>query len=120
MPVADHDGLVEVAARAADDKLGADTTVIAVGEVLSITDHFVITSGNNARQVRAIAEEVEAAVAGAGGPRPTRIEGREDAEWVLLDYGPFVVHVFHQETRAYYDLERLWSDCPRVEWRPPR
>ena len=104
------------AARAADDKLGLDTVVIDVGDVLAITDHFVITSGSNPRQVRAIAESIEEEIGLAGGPKPIRVEGLEQLEWVLLDYGPFVVHVFHSETRSYFDLERLWSDCEQVDW----
>ena len=104
------------AARAAADKKGSDTIILEVGSVLAITDAFVITSGSNARQVRTIAEEVELQVGRAGGPKPLRIEGLDDARWVLLDYGDFVVHVFLDEVRRYYDLERLWSDAPRVEW----
>lgn len=108
--------LAAVAARAASDKLGSDTVVLEVGQILAITDAFVITSGANARQVRTIAEEVEEAVKADGGPSPIRIEGLDDARWVLLDYGDFVVHVFLDEARRYYDLERLWSDAPRVRW----
>ncbi|MEY2406537.1 MAG: ribosome-associated protein [Acidimicrobiaceae bacterium] len=105
-----------VAAQAANDKQGNDVLVLAVGEVLAITDHFVIASAPNTRLVATIAEEVERAVADAGGPRPLRVEGLDDRRWVLLDYGAFVVHVFLQEARDYYELERLWSDVPRVEW----
>ncbi|MFP5377169.1 MAG: ribosome silencing factor [Acidimicrobiia bacterium] len=105
-----------VAARAAAAKKGDDPVVLEVGEVLAITDAFVITSGANPRQVRTIAEEVEAQVARRCGPRPLRVEGLDDARWVLLDYGDFVVHVFLDEVRRYYDLERLWSDAPRVAW----
>jgi ribosome-associated protein len=107
---------VEAAARAAAAKKGEETVVLEVGHVLAITDAFVITSGTNTRQVRTIAEEVEAKVKEAGGPSPLRIEGLDDGQWVLMDYGDFVVHVFLDETRRYYDLERLWSDAPRVEW----
>jgi ribosome-associated protein len=99
--------------------LGVDTVVIDVGDVLAVTELFVITNGTNARQVKAIVEEIERAVAEAGGPRPLRVEGLEKLEWVLLDYGPFVVHVFDPEQRAFYRLERLWGDRPRVEWRVP-
>jgi ribosome-associated protein len=81
-----------------------------------ITDSFVITSAPNDRLVRTIAEEVERRVKEAGGPAPLRVEGLREAEWVLLDYGDFVVHVFLEETRRFYDLERLWADAPRVEW----
>lgn len=103
------------AARAADDKKGTDTIVLQVGAVLAITDAFVITSAPNTRQVRTIAEEVEKQLVDAGGPKPLRIEGLDDLRWVLVDYGDFVVHVFLQEARDYYELERLWADVPRVE-----
>src|SRR5690606_31603273 len=108
-----------LAARAADDKLGVDTVVIDVGDVLAVTDLFVITNGSNPRQVKAIVEEVERKIAEAGGPRPLRVEGLDTLEWVLLDYGPFVVHVFDTEQRAFYRLERLWGDRPRVDWKLP-
>ena len=108
------------AARAADDKRGADTLILAVGNVLAVTDHFVITSGTNPRQVRTIAEEVERRVTEGGGPKPIRIEGLDDLTWVLLDYGDFVVHVFAEEARRFYELERLWSDVPKIEWQEAR
>jgi ribosome-associated protein len=104
------------AARAADDKKGADTVVLTVGAVLALTEHFVITHGTNSRQVRTIADEVERRLTDAGGPKPLRIEGLDDLSWVLLDYGDFVVHVFSEDARHYYELERLWSDVPRVDW----
>ena len=106
----------EVAAQAAASKKGDDIVILDVGAVLVITDSFVITSAPNDRLVRTIAEEVERRVKEAGGPAPLRIEGLREAEWVLLDYGDFVVHVFLEETRRFYDLERLWADAPRVEW----
>jgi len=108
--------LARVAARAAADKKGSDTVILEVGSVLAITDAFVITSASNDRLVRTIAEEVEAQVKAAGGPGPIRIEGLDDARWVLLDYGDFVVHVFLDEVRSYYDLERLWADAPVLAW----
>ena len=109
-------GLAVVAARAAAGKNGRDTIVLEVTDLLAITDAFVITSGANARQVRTITEEVEAKVGQAGGPKPLRTEGLDDARWVLMDYGDFVVHVFLEEVRRYYDIERLWADAPRVAW----
>ena len=108
--------LLIAAAKAASDKKGEDTIILEVGGVLAITDAFVITSGANSRQVRTITEEVEKKIDEAGGAKPLRIEGLDDARWVLMDYGDFVVHVFLDEVRRYYDLERLWSDAPRVEW----
>ena len=104
------------AARAADAKKGEDTVVLEVGHVLAISDAFVITSGGNDRHVRTLADEVEVAVRDAGGPSPRVVEGLDDARWVLLDYGDFVVHVFQREVRDYYDLERLWADSPRIDW----
>ena len=106
------------AARAADDKLGRDTVVIEVGDILAITDFFVISGGGTARQVRAIADEVEEQLTLLNGPKPVRVEGRDDYRWVLMDFGAFVVHLLDEEARAFYDLERLWSDCPRLEWQP--
>ena len=106
-----------MAARAADDKVGTDTVVIDVGDVLFVTDLFVITTGANRRQVRSIVEAVEEQVAAAGGPKPRRIEGLDRHEWVLMDYGDFVVHVFDQPTRDIYRLDRLWADRPIVRWK---
>ncbi len=104
------------AARVASDKLGRATMILDVGEVLAVTDLFVITSGSNARHVRTLVEAIEVEVVAVGGPSPRSVEGRDTHQWVLMDYGPFVVHVFDEERRAYYDLERLWSDRPVVAW----
>lgn len=106
-----------VAAASALDAKGGDRTVILrVGEVLGITDLFIITSAGNDRLVKTLVDEAEAAVAAAGGPPPLRTEGRDDRRWVLVDYGPIVVHVFLDEARRFYDLERLWADVPVLEW----
>jgi ribosome-associated protein len=105
-----------VAARAAAAKQGRDTVVLAVGRVLSITDAFVVTSGSNVRQVRTIADEIEKQVKQAAGPAPLRIEGLDDARWVLMDYGDFVVHVFVDEARDFYEIERLWADAESWQW----
>jgi ribosome-associated protein len=110
-----HD-LARTAARAAASKGGDETLVLEVGHVLAICDAFVLTSGRNHRQVKTIAEEVEDRVRQAGGGSPLRIEGLEHSEWILMDYGDFVVHVFLDEVRRYYQLERLWKDAPRLEW----
>jgi ribosome-associated protein len=109
-------GWCVVAAQAAAAKLAEDPVILAVGRSLAITDAFVIVSGSNPRQVRTIAEAVEEQVAGAGGPRPLRIEGLDDARWILMDYGDFVVHVFLGEARQFYELERLWADAERWPW----
>jgi ribosome-associated protein len=112
--------LVTVAAGAASAKTMEPTVVIEVGDLIAITDYFVISSGSNDRQVRAIAEEVERQVKVSGGTSPRAVEGLDDARWVLMDYGDFVVHVFNEEARRFYDLERLWSDAPRLEWESKR
>lgn len=107
------------AATAAEEKLGQNTVLLDVGALVGITDVFVITSGSNFRQVRAIVEEIEEQMLLFDGPKPQTIEGREYQEgsiWVLMDYGGFIVHVFDNETRELYDLERLWNDCPRIQW----
>jgi ribosome-associated protein len=106
-----------VAARAADDKGAQDVVILEVGDVLVVADEFVVASAANDRQVRAIVDEVERRVAEAGLSKPLRIEGRDERRWVLLDYGDVIVHVFLQEARDFYELERLWRDVPRVEWR---
>lgn len=108
---------VVIAARAADDKLGVDTVILEVGPVLSITDAFVITSATNPRQVRSIAEEIELRLAQQEGIKPNRVEGLKEGTWVLVDYGDFVVHVFLDESRRFYDLERLWSDVAVIPWK---
>lgn len=105
-----------IAARSCWSKGGEDTVILSVGETLAITDAFVITSGRNPRMVRTIAEEAEEKVKQAGGASPLSIEGLDDARWVLMDYGDFVVHVLLSEARDFYQLDRLWSDSERWEW----
>ena len=117
-PINEWTDWARAAARAADDKLGSETIIIDVGDVISVTDYFVITSGSNSRQVRAIADEVEEQLTILDGPKPVRVEGRDDYRWVLMDFGGFVVHVLDAESRSFYDLERLWNDCPKVDWDP--
>jgi len=103
------------AARAAAAKQGADIAILDVHELIVITDFFVIASGSSDRQVKTIVDEVEKAVRERGA-RPIRREGETENRWVLLDYVDVVVHVFANEERDYYDLERLWRDAPRVRW----
>jgi ribosome-associated protein len=105
-----------VAARAASSKLGRDTVVLDVENLLGLTDAFVITSGANPRQVRTICDEVQRQLKLDGTGRPLWVEGLDDARWALLDYGDFVVHVFLEEARLFYDLEQLWGDAPRWAW----
>jgi ribosome-associated protein len=108
-----------VAARAADDKGARDIVILEVGDVLVVADEFVIASASNDRQVKAIVDDLERVVDEAGHGKPLRVEGLDDRHWVLIDYGDVVVHVFLEETREYYELERLWSDVPRLEWAEP-
>jgi ribosome-associated protein len=105
-----------IAAAAADDKKATDTVLLEVGKVLSITDVFVVTSGANSRQVRTIADEIEQQLREQTGMSPLRTEGRRDLTWVLIDYGALVVHVFSDEMRRFYDIERLYRDVPIVRW----
>ena len=89
--------------------------VLEVRELIVITDYFVIASGTSDRQVRTIADEVERVLAERGS-KAVRREGRNDGRWVLLDFVDLVVHVFTDEERQYYELERLWSDAPKLRW----
>lgn len=103
-----------VALSAANEKKALDPVVLDLREIASFTDYFVITSGTNARQVQAIADEVVEQLKKQG-TRAARMEGYNTGEWVLVDYGDFVVHVFDNKAREFYDLERLWRDAARVQ-----
>ncbi len=105
--------LVHAAARAAADKLATDIIAFDVSEQLVITDVFLLCSAPNDRPVRAIVEAIEEALRGVGA-KPLRREGEREGRWVLIDYAEIVVHVQHEEERAFYALERLWRDCPLV------
>ena len=106
--------LAKAAALAADDKLATTITAIDVSEQLAMTDVFLIVSASTDRQVGAIVDEVEDKLRDAGA-KPVRREGERDGRWVLIDYGDIVVHVQHDEERDFYELERLWKDCPEIE-----
>lgn len=116
MTAFDDASLPIMVARAAAAKTDRPTVVLDVGEVLSICGWFVVTSGGSDRQVRAIADAVEEGITEAGGPKPLRIEGRDEASWILIDYGDVIVHVMDDESRDFYDLERLWRDVPVLDW----
>ena len=109
-----------VAAEAAAAKMGRDIVVLDVAPIIAIIDTFVLVSASNTRQVRTIVDEVRDAMRDADGSKPLGVEGLEDASWVLLDYGDIVVHVFLDETRSYYDLDRLWADAGRIPFDEPR
>lgn len=111
--------LVQAAAVAASSKKAERIVILDVSEQLVITDHFLICSGNTDRQVKTIADEIDRVLSQERGVKPFRSEGQREGRWVLLDYVDFVVHVFHKEDREYYDLERLWSDAPSIEFEDP-
>ena len=105
---------IDAAIRAAEDKKAADLVVLDLRKAAGFTDYFLISSGTNPRQIRAIADAVMDTLA-AQGAQPAHVEGYDRSEWVLLDYFDFVVHIFAPETRLFYGLERLWGNAERVE-----
>jgi ribosome-associated protein len=105
--------LATVAAQAASDKLATDVVLLDVADRLAITDTFVLASAPSERQVSAIVDEVELRMRESG-VKTLRREGEREGRWVLLDFGDVVVHVQHAEEREFYDLERLWKDCPAI------
>lgn len=106
-----------VAVRAADSKGATAPVALNVGEFFALADVFLIVSGSVERNVQAISDEIEDEL-NAAGVRTIRREGREGGRWVLLDFGDLIVHVFHQEEREFYGLERLWKDCPAIDLEP--
>ena len=105
---------VERAIDAAEDKKAEDLVVLDLKKAGGFTDYFVICSGSNPRQIRAIADGVMDSLA-TNGTKPAHVEGYERSDWVLIDYFDFIVHVFARETRMFYGLERLWGNAERVE-----
>ena len=112
---ADLDPELQLALRCADEKKAVNMVGLDLREIASFTEFFIIASGTNQRQVQAISDEINEQLKKQLRRRPVRIEGYGTAEWVLLDYGDFVIHVFDKEARDFYDLERLWRDARRVE-----
>jgi ribosome-associated protein len=104
------------AARAADEKQGRNIVVLAVGKILAIADLFVVLDAPNRRLVRTLVDEIEHAIRSSTGRSPRRVEGLREQQWVLLDYGDVVVHVFLDEVRRFYEIERLYRDAPMVDW----
>ena len=105
---------IDHAIAAAEDKKAVDLVVLDLRKAAGFTDFFVMASGTNTRQVRAIADGVMEALAEEG-VKPAHVEGYDRSEWILLDYFDFIVHVFAPETRAFYGLERLWGNADRIE-----
>lgn len=114
-PFTELDPEVQLAIKCAADKKAFDMIALDLRNIASFTEFFIIASGANQRQVQAIADEISEQLKKQLGTRPVRIEGYNTAEWVLLDYGDFVVHVFNGESREFYDLARLWRDARKVE-----
>lgn len=114
-PFAELDENVKLALHCASEKKALRTVALDLREIASFTEFFMITGGTNQRQVQAISDEIEEQLKKQFSQKPVRIEGYNSAEWVLMDYGDFVVHIFEQKAREFYDLERLWRDAKKVE-----
>lgn len=108
------DGL-RLAIRCAADKKAVNIVGLDLRDIASFTEHFIIASGTNQRQVQAIADEIGERLKKELGLRAVRVEGYSTGEWVLLDYGDFVFHIFNETSREFYDLERLWRDARKIE-----
>jgi ribosome-associated protein len=111
--------LAVFAARVASDMKASNVLVLDVGDVLSIAGYFVIASASNPRLVRAVVDDIEAKVKSEFGRSPVRTEGIREQQWSLIDYGDVVVHVFLENVREFYEIERLYMDAPLIEWEPP-
>ena len=111
----DLDETVKMALHCAGEKKAVNITALDLREIASFTEFFVITSGTNQRQVQAISDEIEEKLKKQLLTKPIRIEGYKSADWILMDYGDFIVHIFEQKAREFYDLERLWRDARKVE-----
>jgi len=114
-PYSELDPEVQLALHSASEKKATDLVVLDLREIASFAEYFVIASGSNQRQVQAICDEIIEQLRNQHDSRPVRVEGYATAEWVLLDYGDFIAHVFNRESREFYDLERLWRDARRVD-----
>ena len=115
IPFAELDPEVKLAIKCASDKKAFDMVALDLRNIASFTEFFIIATGANQRQVQAIADEINEQLKKQLTTKPVRIEGYNSADWVLLDYGDFVVHIFNGESREFYDLARLWRDARRVE-----
>jgi len=113
-PFAELDPEVQLAIKCAVDKKAFDVVALDLRNIASFTEFFIIASGSNQRQVQAISDEINEQLKKQLNSRPVRIEGYNSADWILLDYGDFVVHIFNGESREFYDLARLWLDARRV------
>lgn len=114
--ITDAATVAAIAARAANDKQGTNIIVLDVGDILAITEMFVVVSASNSRQLRTIANEITAKIREESDHPLLRSEGMSELQWVLLDYGDVVVHIFSEEIREFYEIERLYQDVPVVDW----
>ena len=114
-PFVELDEAVKLALTCASDKKAFDMVALDLREIASFTEFFIICSGTNQRQVQAISDEINEQLKKQLNVKAIRIEGYSAAEWILLDYGDFIVHIFEKEARDFYDLARLWRDAKKVE-----
>ncbi len=114
-PFSELDDEIKLAVFCADEKKAVDTVVLDLRPITSFTEFFMVTSGTNQKHVQAIADEIVVKLKRDLKSKPIRIEGYASAEWILLDFGDFVIHVFNDKSRVFYDLERLWRDARKVE-----
>src|SRR4030095_14831939 len=115
IPFDQLDPELQLAIQCADEKKAVNMIALDLRDIASFTEFFVIASGSNQRQVQAIADEISEQVKKQLGTRPIRVEGYNSAEWVLLDYGDFIFHIFNGEALEFYDLARLWRDARKVD-----
>ncbi|HEV8592079.1 MAG TPA: ribosome silencing factor [Pyrinomonadaceae bacterium] len=115
IPFEDLDDPVKLAIRCAQEKKAVGLIALDLRQIASFTEFFVIASGTNQRQVQAICDEINEQLKKQLNAKAVRIEGYNTGEWVLLDYGDFIVHIFNKDAREFYDLERLWRDARKVE-----
>lgn len=106
--------MAKIAFEALDDKKGIDITVIDISEISVVADYFIIAGGNNENQVKSMADEVDEKL-GKLGVTSNHVEGYNYANWILMDYGDVIVHIFNQDDRLFYDLERIWRDGKEVD-----
>lgn len=112
---ADLDEGLQLAIRVAADKKALNIVGLDLRDIASFTEHFIIATGTNQRQVQAVADEIGERLKKEKGLRAVRVEGYRTGEWALLDYGDFVFHIFNETAREFYDLERLWRDARKIE-----
>jgi ribosome-associated protein len=105
---------LKIAVNAADDKKAHDLVILDISKITSFASYFLLCTGDSSRQMQAIADEIEKKLK-ANGLRPAHIEGYQNSEWILIDYGDLVVHIFSKNARIYYDLERLWRDGKKLD-----